>query len=396
MRIFYASGASPNAFHISDSTLWSKNLCGSLVDMGHDVTTFSRDVTWHFTKYKNYRSDPVQQAEFLEYKSFLQRELMREITAEHRKQPIDLFFSYFWSEICDPLVIEQIKSLGIKTVNWYCNGSYQFDLVAELAPHYDFCLVPEKFRLQNYREIGACPIYCQEAANPNIYKPYELPREFDVTFVGQCYGDRPGYVRHLVSEDIAVHVWGPGWQRIIEQDAAAYYPGILQKVRTVGSALLHRGGRHEAKQRLSTLLNLGKVSSAQRRAQRQPIVGGVLSDNEMIQIYSRSKINLGFSSCGETHSTKERILQIRLRDFEVPMSGGFYMVEYMEELEEFFNIGKEIVCYTDREDLTDKIKYYLRHDDEREAIRKAGFQRCLRDHTWQNRFQMAFEEMGLS
>jgi spore maturation protein CgeB len=126
------------------------------------------------------------------------------------------------------------------------------------------------------------------------------------------------------------------------------------------------------------------------------ILGSVLSDLEMIQMYSRSRINLGFSSCGETHATEERVLQVRLRDFEVPMSGGFYMVEYMEELEEFYEIGKEIVCYTDAQDLADKIKYYLRHDRERERIRKAGYERCSSDHTWQKRFAAAFREMGLN
>jgi spore maturation protein CgeB len=126
------------------------------------------------------------------------------------------------------------------------------------------------------------------------------------------------------------------------------------------------------------------------------VLGGVLSDREMVRMYSRSKINLGFSSCGETHKTEARILQVRLRDFEVPMSGGFYMVEYMEELEEFFEVGKEVVCYTGPEDLADKIKYYLRHDAERESIRRAGHERCLRDHTWRKRFEKVFEDMGLS
>jgi spore maturation protein CgeB len=78
------------------------------------------------------------------------------------------------------------------------------------------------------------------------------------------------------------------------------------------------------------------------------------------------------------------------------MSGGFYMVEYMEELEEFFDIGKEIVCYTGKEDLADKIKYYFEHDVERERIRQAGYSRARRDHTWHKRFQKAFQEMGLN
>jgi spore maturation protein CgeB len=127
-----------------------------------------------------------------------------------------------------------------------------------------------------------------------------------------------------------------------------------------------------------------------------PILGGALSDEDMIKLYSRSKINLGFSSCGETHQSGERILQVRLRDFEVPMSGGFYMVEYMEELEEFFEIDKELVCYDSPQDLAKKIKYYLTHDDEREQIRKAGYERCLREHTWHQRFEMVFEKTGLA
>jgi spore maturation protein CgeB len=77
------------------------------------------------------------------------------------------------------------------------------------------------------------------------------------------------------------------------------------------------------------------------------------------------------------------------------MSRGFYMVEHMQELEEFFDIGREIVCYTDKQDLADKIKYYLVHDEERERIRRAGYERCLRDHTWHKRFEMAFREMGM-
>ncbi len=128
----------------------------------------------------------------------------------------------------------------------------------------------------------------------------------------------------------------------------------------------------------------------------ESILGAPLSDQEMIQMYSRARINLGFSTCGDTHKTSERIVQVRLRDFEVPMSGGFYMVEYMEELEEFFEIGKEIVCYGDAADLADKIKYYLQHTQEREAIRRAGHARALRDHTWHKRFQTAFAEMGLT
>ena len=102
--------------------------------------------------------------------------------------------------------------MGITTVNWYCNAAHQFHLVREISPHYDWCLVPEKFRLPDYRAIGARPIYCQEAANPAVYRPLEVPGDLDVAFVGQAYGDRPEYIEHLMQAGIDVWVWGHGWQ----------------------------------------------------------------------------------------------------------------------------------------------------------------------------------------
>lgn len=112
-------------------------------------------------------------------------------------------------------------------------------------------------------------------------------------------------------------------------------------------------------------------------------------------MYSRSKINLGFSTCGDTHRERERVLQVRLRDFEVPMAGGFYMVEEMEELADFFEPGREIVFYRGVGELAEKIRYFLGHEAERERIRLAGHERARRDHTWHKRFTDAFTAMGL-
>src|SRR5882762_6332650 len=101
MRIFYAAGASPNAYHISESNLWKNNLFDSLVEMGHEVIPFSKDVTWHFTQYQNYQTSPQERSGFLKYKAELQSSLIKEIAAEHQAKKIDLFFSYFWSDICE-------------------------------------------------------------------------------------------------------------------------------------------------------------------------------------------------------------------------------------------------------------------------------------------------------
>jgi len=365
LRIFYASDHTPNPwFKGVQSNLWHANLYQTLAAMGHDLIAFDYDLTQVF---RNLDPAIPRQADFIRTsRPRVSAALRAQIQAAHANSPIDLFFSYFFDACVLPEMLDAIRDLGITTVNWYCNAAHQFHLVREISPHYDWCLVPEKFRLADYRALGARPIYCQEAANPAVYKPYDVPRDLDVSFVGQAYGDRPAYIEHLLNNQINVRVWGHGWKIDPKFPPPPECPLWRLPESVTGGA-----------------------------------GGGPLDDVEMIKTYSRSKINLGFSTCGETHQQAEkgvgggRIVQVRLRDFEVPMSGGFYMVEEMEELAEFFVPGKEIVFYRSPDDMADKIRYYLSHEDERERIRLAGHHRALAQHTWRHRFEAAFAAMGL-
>lgn len=358
LRIFYASDTTPNAWFAQvRSNIWRNNLLLPLRDLGHEVVEFEYDLTQTF---RNLDVRDAKQAAFIaKNRPEVSAALLRQIRAAHAEKPIDVFFSYFYDTCVLPEAIDAIRGMGIKTVNWYCNGSYQLHLVKEISPRYDFCLVPEKFRMKDYVAMGARPIYCQEAANPAIYKRYEVPVEFGVTFVGQAYGERPLYVKYLVERGIEVNVWGHGWRN----PHPKYVPAET----------------------------FAAISAIPERLRHDP-----LGDEELVKMYSRSKINLGFSTCGDTHLAGERIMQVRLRDFEVPMSGGFYMVEKMEELAEFFMPGKEVVFYEGREDLAEKIEHYLAHDAERNAIARAGHERAVREHSWQERFAKAFAEMGLT
>jgi spore maturation protein CgeB len=369
MRIFFASPSSPNQWGLPESTLWHANLYQPLVELGHEVVMFDFD----FAEANNNLDPEIseQRAFIASSRPLLSEALLRQFNAVHEARPIDLFFSYFYSAFVEPSAIREISSLGVPTMNWYCNASYQLRLVEEIAPAYDWCLVPEYFRLEDYRRIGANPIYCQEAANPSVYRPYDLPYAFDVTFVGQRYGDRPAFLRALLDAGLDARAWGPSWQ---EPPA--------------GPPAWRRAAGHLKR-------------SALRRPQPPPDkvpadrCGPPLSDLEYVQMYSRSRISLGFTKVAEGAPGETSIRQVRLRDFEAPMSGAFYLVERCEELEDFFEPDREIVFFEGREELVEKASYYLAHDEEREQIRRAGLARAHRDHTWQARFRQVFAEMGL-
>jgi len=117
--------------------------------------------------------------------------------------------------------------------------------------------------------------------------------------------------------------------------------------------------------------------------------GNFVSFEKLISIYSNSKINLNFSAS----SVDPEIKQIKGRIFEVTMCGGFLLTDYVDELETYFELDKEIVCYKDKEELINKIKYYLKNEKERTKIAINGYHKSLKQHTWTNRFNNIFKKL---
>jgi spore maturation protein CgeB len=402
VRIFYAAENGTNS--AAASKLWHANLHDTLVAMGHDVVSFDFD----FDEVMAHRdhAKPEHKAWIQQHRPGISAELERQIRTAHAEQPIDCFFAYFYDACCEPATLDRIRSLGIVSCNWYCNASFQLHLVSEIAPHFDYCLVPEAYRMDDYRALGAKPIYCQEAGNPDVYHPVAVSDRIDVAFVGQAYGERPAIVRYLLDHGIDITAFGPFW----DHHQADAQPGILGRLAMLPGKVLNADRRRHMVKRVGRLFGKSTVETEPSSDGAAPstvsvldginpvlpasAVGGILSDADLVATFSRARINLGFSAVDEDPNG-ERIVQIRLRDFEIPLSGGFYLSEYQPEIEEFFEVGKEIACYESIRELPDRIAYYLSHEDEREAIAAAGRQRCLAEHTWHHRFEAVFAQMGL-
>ena len=122
-------------------------------------------------------------------------------------------------------------------------------------------------------------------------------------------------------------------------------------------------------------------------------LNGSLTDKEMIEIYGSSKIILNFPESRVNHDyyNPEVLFGCNHRDFEVPMSGALLMTQYSDELEYFFNDGKEAISFKNEFEMIDKIKYYLSNENESEKIAMAGYERALKDHTWERRFADLFD-----
>ena len=108
------------------------------------------------------------------------------------------------------------------------------------------------------------------------------------------------------------------------------------------------------------------------------------------RIYQRSQLNLGIGY----NVPAARFTNLKNRDFECPGSGGCYLTTFDWELAGLFDIGKEILCYRSTDDLVELYTYYIRRPEECLRIAKAGFERCMQEHTWEQRFRRAFEQLG--
>lgn len=368
LRIFYGFDINLAAgFGIEGKDIWTANIHDTLKDLGHDLIVFDYNLGESFHHLEKTNTRHVEYAK--KHRKEVVDSFLAQIKQAHKKKPIDILLSYFYDHFMTSEAIEEVKKLGILTINYNCNASYQLDLISDISPSFDYCLTVEKFRLDDYKNLGANPVYFQEAANPKYYKPYDIDRVYDVLFIGQCYGDRAHNIKYLIDNQIDIKVFGPSWDSV--------FATPRMQLKNLFYKLISK------KKKIKTLLPT-------------TIIGKQLEFSEMIKTYSKAKIAINFATCGDTHLSDKRITQIRLRDFEAPMCGAFYMTEYNEELEEFYKIDQEIVCYNTLEELKDKIKFYLGNDKAREKIRLAGHKRAVTDHSWENRFKKCFKELKIN
>jgi spore maturation protein CgeB len=387
MRLFLAIPRSPNPSFTSD--LWKANLHDPLVDMGHDV------VLWDEGSQPLFDLDP-DAPETVPVRARFSDRFLQAVEAAHRSSPFDLVITYFSDSHVEPQAIDRVRERIAPIVNFFCNNVHQFHLVQRTARHYVTCLVPEGAAFPRYLEAGAEPIFFPMAANPKIYRPVPAEVRYDVTFAGQRYGDRTAGMLALREGGIDAHAFGQHWT------AAP----VASTAKATGDALSERprrASRFGSMTRAVQLLTQGRnplqaardVRDWERLSTRYPgALHGPVGDDAYVALFSESKISLGFLILGDTHRTRRPLRQVRLREFEAPMAGAFYLTGWLfDELAMHYEIGNEIVCYQSIPEMVDLARYYLTHDSERERIRVAGHERAMRDHTWQRRFEDLFTEL---
>jgi spore maturation protein CgeB len=88
------------------------------------------------------------------------------------------------------------------------------------------------------------------------------------------------------------------------------------------------------------------------------------------------------------------ICGVNKRTFEIAAAGGFQLVSHRPGLDELFDDGRELVSYEGLDDLREKIRYYLVHDQLRQQIARAGQERVLAEHTYARRLHLLLDTVN--
>ncbi len=106
--------------------------------------------------------------------------------------------------------------------------------------------------------------------------------------------------------------------------------------------------------------------------------GGVNTLTEMPKVFQASKINLNM-----TMRPIETGLSLRIWD--ILGCGGFLLTNYQAEIPDYFEIGRDLETYESMEELEQKVRYYLSHEEERVEIAINGYEKVASCHTYEIR-----------
>lgn len=79
------------------------------------------------------------------------------------------------------------------------------------------------------------------------------------------------------------------------------------------------------------------------------------------------------------------------RILETLACGGFLLTNRVTAVTSLFVDGKDLVVYDSLDDLVEKARYYLAHEDERRAIAERGMRKVRAHHTWLHRARRIVE-----
>lgn len=244
------------------------------------------------------------------------------------------------------------KSTAI-LVLWCYDSALRFNNILKGGKYYHLFYSYEPIDILELRKYNIQAKFLPMAYDPDYY--FKLENETssrDISFVGMLNGnpERKRILENIISKngELKLDIWGKSW---------TWYNPFLQY---------------------------------EYKIKRKKLGGCIhnynIAPTEVNKVYNSSRI------CINIHHPQSKE-GVNPRTLEILGAGGFELVDYKKKIEEFFNIGKEIICYKNETDLLNKIEYYLENEGERKRIAQRGHEIVKNKHTYKHRAEIILSDI---
>ena len=263
--------------------------------------------------------------------------LMHQMYQEVKDFKADILFIHLIDTCYFPFIVDKIKRGGTHVLVWLgvhpsqvSKGIHKLLKTSDYTCIYDSSYTEYYHGELNIKNLRVVPLGCDvsyyEAVDPDEH--FKEQNAVDICFVGILDQHREKYFRTLTDFKLGIWTWD-----IANAD-----------------------------------ISLKKFYK------------GVVYAETLVKVFKSAKIVINIHRDFEIRGGNYRL-------FEIPACGAFQLVDEKKDIGKYFEIGKEIVTYKDEDDLKKKVKYYLEHPEEREAIARAGYQRVKKNHTLTDRMK---------
>lgn len=243
--------------------------------------------------------------------------------------------------------LDEIREKGIPVAQWYPDIEIHEWLIPYIKKTDIFFTMTEGL-VEEFRKYNPRSYWLTQAFEPSFFQINEITSKdigsfsSDVTFIGtlcskEYYLKRRRYLNRVVNESINLKWWGPRLPR---------------KFSTIN-------------------LIFGKLGRAYQ--------GRFIWGEEYAKAIKLAKIFLAFDAAPEIRKSMSD------RTYMAIGCGAFYMCLHVDGIEDIFMPGKEIVTFSNEEEMIEKIRFYLKNDSLRKEIADAGKTRVLKEHTYKVR-----------
>lgn len=327
----------------------------------------------------------------------------------------NLSFDYVISYLFIPVIADICYEKKIPYISWTYDSPLAALFSKSIFHPTNYCFIFDYAECLRLKEIGAPHIYHMPlAANLNrigiLNLTLEDEKEFshDICFVGNLYQKNEyNSLIHAFPEQYQLELklyllknlckwdtfrpWPELSDSIISYMASVSdvnnwkTPELMTHNTFVGISVLSRKlGEMERITVLNTLASQFKVdlytNSDTPFLQNVNIHSNADYYTDANKIFHLSKINLNITLPSIETGLPQRI-------FDIMGCGGFVLTNYQAEIEDLFEIGKEIEVFHNLDELIEKCSYYLTHEEERIRIAMNGYKKVRDNYTYHKQLE---------